>query len=123
TEPHASALVQVLSLSSGQLKDGASGGGEDRVPLWRAVPSRGIHRDQPGDRQPGDGAVLQQAEDGGAVDQGRQTGGEDDAAELPPVPVQRGTALAERDRLQLGQLVAAAGAAEGNRNVVVDQLA
>jgi hypothetical protein len=31
--------------------------------------------------------------------------------------------VAERDRIQLGQPVAAAGAAEGNRNVVVDQLA
>ena len=31
--------------------------------------------------------------------------------------------MAERDRIQTGQPVAAAGAAEGNRNVVVDQLA
>jgi hypothetical protein len=37
----------------------------------RAVPSRGIHRHQPGDGQPGGGAVLQQAGDGRAVDQGR----------------------------------------------------
>jgi len=29
--------------------------------LWRTVPSRGINRDQPGDGQPGGGAVLQQA--------------------------------------------------------------
>jgi hypothetical protein len=41
------------------------------------------------------------------VDQGRQEGGEDDAAELPPLPVQRGAAVAERDRLQPGQPVAA----------------
>jgi hypothetical protein len=52
-----------------------------------------------------------------------QAGGKDDAAELPPVSVERGAAVAERDRLQLGQSVAAPGAAEGNRNVVVDQLA
>jgi hypothetical protein len=45
------------------------------------------------------------------------------AAMLPPFPVERGTAVAERDRIQLGQPVAEAGAAEGNRNVVVDQLA
>jgi Transposase DDE domain group 1 len=33
-----------------------------------------------------------------AVDQGGETSGEDDATELPPLPVQRGPALAERDR-------------------------
>ena len=33
------------------------------------------------------------------VDQGRQASGEDDAPELPSVPVQRGAAVAERDRL------------------------
>jgi hypothetical protein len=60
---------------------------------------------------------------GRAVDQRGQAGGKDDAADLPPVPVERGVAVAERDRIQLGQPVAAAGAAEGNRNVVVDQLA
>jgi hypothetical protein len=69
---------------------------------------------------PSGGAVLQQAGHGRAVDQGGQAGGKDDAAELPPVPVERGAAVAERDRIQLGQPVAAAGAAEGNRNVVVD---
>src|SRR2546425_2507269 len=79
-------LVQGLSLPSGQLEDGAPGGGEDRVPLWRAVPSRGIHRDQSGDRQPGGGAVLQQARHCRAMDQGGQAGGEDDSAQLPSVP-------------------------------------
>ena len=73
--------------------------------------------------EPGGGAVLQQAGHGRAVDQGRQAGGEDDAAELPPFPVERGAAVAERDRLQLGQPLAAAGAAEGNRYVVVNQFA
>jgi hypothetical protein len=33
-------------------------------------------------------AVLQQAGHGRAVDQGRQAGSEDDAAELPSVPVE-----------------------------------
>ena len=65
-----------------------------------------IHRHEPGDRQPGGGAVLQQAGDGGTVDQRSQAGGEDDAAELPPVPFQRGTAVAERDGLQPGEPVA-----------------
>jgi hypothetical protein len=60
---------------------------------------------------------------GRAVDQGGQAGGKDGTAELPPGSIERGALVAERDRLQLGQPVAAAGAAEGNRNVLVDQLA
>ena len=60
---------------------------------------------------------------GRAVDQRGEASCEDDTAELPSVPVERGPAIAERDRPQPGQPVAAAGAAEGNRNVVVDQLA
>jgi len=106
TEPKAGGLVQGFSLPGRELEDGAAGGSQGRVPLWRAVPSRAVHRDQPGDGQPGGGAVLQQPGDGGTVDQRRQAGGEDDAAELPPVPVKRGAALAERDRLQPGESVA-----------------
>jgi hypothetical protein len=82
TEPQAGVLVQRVSVPSGQLEDGAAGRGEGGVPLRGTVPARGIHRDQPGDGQPGGGAVLQQAGHGGAMDQGRQTGGQDDAAEL-----------------------------------------
>ena len=37
---------------------------------------------------------------------------EHDTAELLPVPIQRGAPLAERDRVQPGELVAAGGAAE-----------
>ena len=55
--------------------------------------------------------------------QGRQAGGEDDALELPSLPVERGAALAECDRLQPGEPVAAPGAAEEDRQVVADQLA
>jgi len=43
----------------GKLEDGAPGGGQGGVPPGRTLSSRGIHRDQPGDRQPGGGAVLQ----------------------------------------------------------------
>src|SRR5579864_2559700 len=57
------------------------------------------------------------------MDQGRQGGGEDDAAELSPVPGQRGTTVAERDRLQPGKLVAPARAADADRHVVTDELA
>src|SRR6266542_6367172 len=63
-ELQAGGLVQKLLVPGGELEDGAAGGGQGGVPLWRAVPARGIHRDQPGDRQPGGGALLQQARDG-----------------------------------------------------------
>jgi len=52
------------------------------------IPTSGLHRHEPEPAQPGSGAVLQQAWDSGAMDQRRQAGGEDDTAELPPVPVE-----------------------------------
>jgi hypothetical protein len=67
---------------------GKAGGGKGGVPLWGVVPPSRIHRDQPGDGQPGCGPFLQQARHGGAMDQRRQAGGEDAAAELPSFPVQ-----------------------------------
>jgi hypothetical protein len=90
-------------------------------PQRGVVPARGLHRDQPGDGQPGGSAVLHQARYGRAVDQRRQAGGEDDAPELSPFPVERGAAVAECDRLQPGQPVAATGAAEEDRWLVLDQ--
>ena len=48
-------------LYQGELEDGAASRGEGGVSLRGVVSSRGAHRDQPGDRQPGSGAVLQQA--------------------------------------------------------------
>ncbi|MGB7723564.1 MAG: IS1380 family transposase, partial [Bryobacteraceae bacterium] len=74
-------------------------------------------------RIPGGGAVLQQAGDGGTMDQRRQAGGEDDSVELPPVPFQRGAAVVERDGLQPGEPVAEAGATEEDRELVADELA
>ena len=106
TEPQAGVLVQRVSVPSGQLEDGAAGRGEGGVSTLGNCSRRGIHRDEPGDRQPGGGAVLQQAGHGGTVDQGRQAvpsgPGEDDAAELPPVPLQRGAIMAECARVQWG---------------------
>ena len=67
--------------------------------------------------------ILQQTRDGRAMDQGQQGGGEDDAAELLPVPGQRGTTVAERYRLQRGKLMAPARVAEADRHVVADELA
>src|SRR2546427_8247423 len=57
------------------------------------------------------------------MDQGRQAGGEDDAAELPSLSVERGAALAECDRLQSGQPVATASVAEEDWELVADELA
>jgi len=73
--------------------------------------------------EPGGGAVLLQTRNSGTMDQGRQTGGEDDAAEWQPIPFQRGAAVVESDRLQPRELVAAIGAAQRNRKLVADQLA
>src|ERR1017187_3688050 len=86
--PKAGGLVQRFSLSSGELENGAAGGGQSGVSFRGVVSSCGIHRDQPGDRQSGGGAVLQQAGHRRAVDQGRQAGSQDDQAELPPVPLE-----------------------------------
>jgi hypothetical protein len=51
-----------------------------------------------------DGAVPKQAQNGRAVDQAGQAGGQDDQAQLSSVPAQRGAALAERARVQPGNL-------------------
>src|SRR2546426_11387554 len=57
------------------------------------------------------------------MDQGRQAGGEDDAAELPSLSVERGAAVAECDRLQPGERVATVRVAEEDRELVADELA
>jgi hypothetical protein len=116
TEPQAGGLVQRPSLSGSKLEDSTTGGGESRVPCWGVVPTSGVHRDQPGDTELGGSAVLQQARDGGAVDQGRQAGGEDDAALLPSVPLEPSPAGIEPVGLQLEESVAAAGTAERIEN-------
>ena len=71
TKPQARGLVQGLSLPSRQLEDRTTSSGEGGVPCWGVVPVSGVYRDQPGVTEPGGGAVLQQAGDSGAVDQGR----------------------------------------------------
>jgi hypothetical protein len=50
-----------------------------------------------------------------------QAGSEDDTAQLPPVPFQRSAAVAERDGLQPGESLAAAGVAKEDRQLVVDE--
>src|SRR5208282_1370328 len=84
---------------------------------------RRLRRDQSGDFKPGGGALLQQARDRGAMDKGGQAGGRDDATFLSPLSRQRGAAVVEPDRLQPGQPLAPAGAADAGRHLVADQLA
>ncbi len=57
-ELQAGGLVQELSVPGRELEDGAPRGGQGGIPLWRIVPAGGIHCYEPGDRQPGGGAVL-----------------------------------------------------------------
>ena len=54
-------------------------------------PSR-IHRDQLGDTEPGGGALLQQARNGGAVDQGGEADRKDDPPFLSPFPLKSSAA-------------------------------
>ena len=121
TQSQAGGPVQELPVPSGQLAENTASRGKGGVPLRGAVPAGGVHRDEPGDGQPGGGAILQQARDGGAVDQRRQAGSEDDAALVPSIPGERGAAVAERHRLQPGEPVAAARAAEADRHLVTDE--
>jgi hypothetical protein len=100
-----------------------TGRGEGGVPCRGVVSTSGVHRDQPGDAESGSGALLQQAGDSRAVDQGGQAGGEDDASLLPSVPLEPSAAGAEPAGLQSGEFVAAAGVASTNRELVADQSA
>src|SRR6202022_896686 len=68
-------------------------------------------------------ALPQPARPGGAMDKGRQAGGEADAAFLSPLSRQRGAAVAELDRLQPREFVPAVGAADEGRHLVANQLA
>ena len=56
-----------------------------------------------------------------AMKQGRQAGGALDAPVVSPVPSERGPAAAARARVQPRESLAAAGALEADRHVVVDQ--
>ncbi len=108
---------------SGQLEDSTQGGGQGGASPRGAVPASRIHCDELDASESGGGAVLQQARYSGAVDQRRKASGEDDAAQLPQVPIQRGSAVADHHCLQPGKPLAAIGAAEENRQLVLDQLA
>jgi hypothetical protein len=57
------------------------------------------------------------------MDQGRQTGGEDDSSFLSSVSLEPSAAGAESVGVQLGESVAAAGGDQSNREVVVNESA
>ncbi len=67
--------------------------------------------------------LLQSARHGGAAYQGRQERHQVDAAVMPQVPQQRGSASASRTGVQSGQLHAHAGSAEGSGALVADYAA
>ncbi len=105
-------VVQGLSLSGCQLENGKTGRGEGGVPCRGVASATRFHRDQPGDAEPSSGALLQQARDGGAVDQGGKAGGQDDSSFLSPFSLKPSAAGAEPVGLQSGEFVAASGFAE-----------
>ena len=59
SQPQTGGPVQKLPVSSGQLDGDAADGGEGRASLRRAIPPRGLHRDEPRGGQPRGGAILQ----------------------------------------------------------------
>src|ERR1019366_6023181 len=81
----------------------------------------GVHRDQSGDAEPGGSAVLQQARDGRAVDQRGKASGEDDPTLLSPFSLEPSAAGSEPAGLQPGEFVAAASAAQANRELVAHE--
>ena len=91
--------IQGISVPGSRMEDGPKGGGEGRASSGRVVPASGIPCDEPDVSESGGGTVLQQTGDSGAVDQGRKASSEDDAAQLSPVPVERGPAVAHHHRL------------------------
>ena len=82
-----------------------------------------MHRDQPGDTQPGGGALLQQTGYGRAMDQSGKASGEDDAVVLSSLSVEPSAVGAEPAGLQRGEFVAAADVAQAHRELVADELA
>ena len=87
----------------------------------RRSAKRRLHRDESPAPQSRRRAVLQQARDRRAMDQGRQAGGALDAPVVSSVPGERGPVAAERARVQLGESVAAARPTDADRHVVADQ--
>ena len=86
--------VEGVLVPGSRLEDGSKGGGESRASFRGVVPASRVYRYELDSAKSGGDAVLQQAGDSGAVDQRRKASSEDDAAQLSPVPVERGPAVA-----------------------------
>ena len=119
----AGGVVSRLLVPGRQLGQASPRGRQDRASQGRAVPSRGIHRDQPSAKALARGEVLQRPGHARAMDQGRQECGEVDAAELPRLRGQPGSASVVRLGIQPGQLPASAGAAPFGEALVTDDAA
>ena len=101
----------------------AAGGGSDYFGSFAEVRGAHYRRGYDGELFHILAAEVIEAGHGRAVDQGRQASGEDDAAKLSSLSVERSAVLGERDRLQFGEPLAAAGATEEDREVVADEFA
>jgi Transposase DDE domain group 1 len=120
-QPQAAHPLQEFPLRGGQLDHGATDRGKSRASRRRAVPARGLHRDESPAPQSSRRAVLQQAGHGRAMDQRGQAGRALDATIVSPLPGERSPLATEPARVQLGESVAAARAADADRHVVADQ--
>lgn len=116
-------LLRQLRVPRRQLERVAPRGGEGGVARGRAVPTRGLHRDQPAPGRRGRGPLLQRTRDRRAVDQGGQERGEVDPALLPRLRRQPCPAATLRPGVQPRELPSSAGAAEKRRALVADQAA
>ena len=113
--------LQEFPLPGGELGHPQTDRGERRASRRRAVSACRLHRDESPALQSRRRAVLQQARDRRAMDQGRQAGDALDAALVSPLPGERGPVAVERARVQPRQRVAATGTAQAHRALVVDQ--
>jgi len=116
-KPQAAGLVQELLVSSGMLAAAAPHRGESRAPYRRAFPVHRHHRDESLSTESRSDGVLQRAGHRRTVDQRGQTSGTLDTAVVLPISGQRSAAAIERTGVQPGQPLAAAGAAEGHRQL------
>ncbi len=116
-QPQATRPLQEFPLPGRQLDHGPTSRGESRAPRRRAVPPRGLHRDESPAPESRGRAVLQQAGHGRAMDQGRQAGGALDTVVVSPFPRERSPAAVDRARVQPRESLAAAGAPDADRHV------
>ena len=121
TEPRPAGALPELSVSGRVLRPAAAGDRQGRASPGRTLSSGGLHRHHLDRGEPGRRSLLQPARDGGAVDQGRESGHPLDAPLLSSVPGQRGPAALGRHRLQPRQSSAPARPAGRHPELVPDE--